>query len=217
MPACSTFKMPLALMAFDAGILRDETTTFKWDGIKRPVEAWNHDQTAKSWIRHSTVWVSQRITPLLGGERLAQYLKKFDYGNQDLSAGITSAWLTRTKENRDRGVGSLQISAYEQLEFQKRFWHGQLPVSADALAKTKGLVEIETSAHGYVLSGKTGSGYLDDLSGDFGWFVGRVARAGEEFAVVSTFTRKGNAADKRFPGLVARDRTIEILGDEGLW
>ena len=32
---CSTFKMPLALMAFDQGILKDETTTYQWDGVDR--------------------------------------------------------------------------------------------------------------------------------------------------------------------------------------
>jgi len=28
----STFKVPLSLMAFDAGILKDENTSIKWDG-----------------------------------------------------------------------------------------------------------------------------------------------------------------------------------------
>src|SRR5258705_4912768 len=41
---CSTFKVPLALMAFDSGILKDETSKMKWDGTKTRREEWNRDQ-----------------------------------------------------------------------------------------------------------------------------------------------------------------------------
>src|SRR4051794_21484845 len=37
----STFKVPLALMAFDRGVLIDESTQFKWDGKQSIRAAWN--------------------------------------------------------------------------------------------------------------------------------------------------------------------------------
>ncbi|HBS51609.1 MAG TPA: penicillin binding protein transpeptidase domain-containing protein, partial [Coxiellaceae bacterium] len=33
--ACSTFKIPIAIMAFDQKILQDENTVIKWDQITR--------------------------------------------------------------------------------------------------------------------------------------------------------------------------------------
>ncbi len=45
-PACSTFKVALALMAFDKALLKDESTFFKWDGKDHGMAAWNKDQTA---------------------------------------------------------------------------------------------------------------------------------------------------------------------------
>ncbi len=45
---CSTFKIPLAVMAFDAGILKDEAQVLKWDGIHNEREVANHDHDAKT-------------------------------------------------------------------------------------------------------------------------------------------------------------------------
>src|SRR5580765_6155607 len=84
---CSTFKVPLALMAFDAGILEDETSMLKWDGTKTSRDSWNHDQTAATWMQNSVVWFSQRLTPQLGMKRVKAYLAKLDFGNQDTSGG----------------------------------------------------------------------------------------------------------------------------------
>src|SRR4051812_5736 len=58
---CSTFKVPLALMAFDQGIIKDENTAFKWNQSPQIVKSWEHDQTARSWLENSVVWVSQKI------------------------------------------------------------------------------------------------------------------------------------------------------------
>src|SRR5690349_9513615 len=41
---CSTFKIPLSLMAFDQKIIT-QNTVFKWDGIDKGLPQWNHDQT----------------------------------------------------------------------------------------------------------------------------------------------------------------------------
>ena len=160
---CSTFKMPLAVMAFDAGVLKDENTLLKWDGIKRSIEAWDRDCTAASWMRNSVVWYSQRLTLLLGKTKVQSYLKGFNYGNQDISAGLTGFWLTASKTDSDPGRGSLKISAFEQLDFLKRFWSGKLPVSPDAIEKTKKITFLETSPNGFTLHGKTGSDGSSDM------------------------------------------------------
>jgi len=215
--ACSTFKVPLALMAFDAGVLKYESTLLKWDGVSRFLEAWNRDQTARSWMQNSVVWYSQRLTPLLGKERIAAYLKSFQYGNEDFSGGLTSAWLTITRSDSDPGGGTLKISAFEQLEFLKRFWRNQLPVSADALARTRNITFLENSPGGFALHGKTGSGVFDDSRRDFGWFIGHIAGNGGEYVFVAGLTRDQQAADARAAGMAAREISRRILRDNGLW
>ena len=61
MPA-STFKVPHALFALDAGAVRDEfRDSVGWR--KRDFDGWNQDQTLRSSMRHSTVWVSAAVCP----------------------------------------------------------------------------------------------------------------------------------------------------------
>lgn len=51
----STFKIPHTLFALDAGVVRDEFQVFPWDGTKRGIETWNHDQNLRSAMRNSVV------------------------------------------------------------------------------------------------------------------------------------------------------------------
>jgi beta-lactamase class D len=208
---CSTFKVPLALMAFDAGILKDENSSLKWDGTKYSREAWNRDQTAATWMRDSVVWFSQRLTPQLGMDKVKAYLARLDYGNQDMSGGLTRAWLD----------SSLLISPDEQLRFWERFWREQLPVSKHAFDMTKKITLVETSPSGWMLHGKTGSGDLPSVTGvdsglRLGWFVGHVARGDREYVFVTTFTDRVPSGDSRPSGPIAREIALKILGEMGL-
>jgi beta-lactamase class D len=214
---CSTFKWPLAVMAFDSGVLKDETVLLKWDGVRRSIASWNQNQTAATWMKNSVVWYSQRLTAQLGKQRLQSYLDAFDYGNRDISAGLLSAWLTVTKSDPDSRKSSLRISPFEQLEFLKKFWAGKLPVSPRAMEKTAKIVFLEISPGGYRLHGKTGSGYPDDLKGDLGWFIGQVEGHGREYLIVTLLTRNQKAADARYPGMAAKEIAKGILKDNFVW
>jgi len=128
----STFKIALSLMAFNQGII-NQNTVFQWDGEKRVLPEWNQDQTPARWLKYSVVWVSQRITPQLGYARIKHYLAGFDYGNQDFSGDsgqnndLTKAWLS----------SSLKISAVEQLNFLNALLSNELPVSSEAVVHTR--------------------------------------------------------------------------------
>lgn len=210
---CSTFKVPLALMAFDAGVLKDETSSLKWDGKKSSRETWNRDQTAATWMQNSVVWFSQRLTPMLGMEKVKSYLAEFDYGNQDMSGGLTTAWLS----------SSLEISPDEQLAFWRRFWREELPVSKHAFAMTKKITYIDTSKAGWTLHGKTGSGGADargpngEASLWIGWFVGHVARGDREYLFVTSYTDRVPSSDDRPAGWIARGMSKKILETMGLY
>jgi beta-lactamase class D len=77
----STFKVPHSLFALDAGLLRDEFQVIPWDGVKRSTVAWNEDQTLRSAMRNSTVWVYEGFARQLGDKREVDYLRKIGYGN----------------------------------------------------------------------------------------------------------------------------------------
>lgn len=207
---CSTFKVPLALAALDQGVLEDEGSSLKWDGKDYGREVWNGDQTTASWMKNSVVWFSQRLTPKLGMRKLERYLAKMEYGNQDMTGGLTKAWLGST----------LKISPDEQLRFWRRFWREELPLRKRAYAVTKKVMLVETSPGGWTLHGKTGSGKAGAVESKelwMGWFVGHVASGEREYLVVTSYTDRVPTTDSRPPGWVARDLTKQVLAELGLY
>ncbi|HEY0232415.1 MAG TPA: penicillin-binding transpeptidase domain-containing protein, partial [Dokdonella sp.] len=116
----STFKIPNSLIALETGVVGDpDKDVFKWDGVKREIEAWNRDHTLRSAIAVSAVPVYQEIARRIGAERMQKYLHDLDYGNADIGGGIDQFWLT----------GALRIDPIEQVDFVDRLRRGVLPVS----------------------------------------------------------------------------------------
>lgn len=212
--AFSTFKLPLAVIAFDAKLLKDENQIVKWDGKIRAMEAWNQDHNAKTWLRDSAVWVSQEFTSKLGKEKLKKYLKDFNYGNADVSSGLTTAWL---KYPDDKNSG-LTISPYEQVEFMKRLWTNDLPVSEKAMKITQEISYLETSPKGFKLYGKTGSqSYKNNQKRKAGWFISRLSDGKNDYITVLNFRDIKTPKGTLFGGPRAKALTKMILNDEGIW
>ena len=171
----STFKIAISLMGFDSGILKDELhpqLPFK-EGYSDFMNIGKQDQTPTSWIKSSGVWYSQLITKELGLIKFKKYVKKFNYGNQDVSGdktknnGLTNSWLS----------SSLKISPQEQITFLQKLINNKLPVSLKASEITKKLLFSEDLTDGWKLYGKTGAGgLLNEIGakhdGQTGWFIG---------------------------------------------
>ena len=119
----STFKIPHALAALDAGVLSGPDAMLRYDGASVRFDAWRRDHTLASAMRYSVVWYFQGVARLLGEEREQLYLGRFGYGNQDPSSGLESFWLG----------GSLLISPDEQERFLARLYENALPVSERAM------------------------------------------------------------------------------------
>lgn len=213
-PACSTFKVPLAVIAFDSGVLKDENVILKWDGIKGIREETNRDHNAKTWMRDSVVWFSQRITSKLGSKKFQKYLDDFNYGNKDITAGITTAWIISPSKEK-----ALKISAYEQVDFMKKLWTNALPVTERSMKLTQDITFIEESAKGYRLSGKTGSGFYDkEQKLNLGWFVSHIQNGEQEYIAVTTLSDLTPVSEvKHYGGPRAKELTKNILEDQGLW
>jgi beta-lactamase class D len=185
----STFKIPHALAALDAGVVTGADSQFAYDGSSQPFEAWRRDHTLQSAMRFSAVWWFQRVAEKLGAKREHDYLRRLAYGNADSSSGLTTFWLG----------GSLVISPDEQKQFLLRLFASTLPVRRDAmrtvreiLVQPKGMVVNARGEHsfgnpwppGTVLSAKTGSG-RDQTGRQVRWLVGHVTRARRSWVFVS--------------------------------
>ncbi len=181
----STFKLPLALIGYDAGILEDEHRP-SWD-YKPEFKAVKREQKTVDptiWESDSILWFSRGITRRLGEERFAGYVSKLKFGNMDVSGdpgrnnGLTHAWL----------LSSLKISADEQADFVRRMLARELPVSDKAYAMAAAIIPRFEARGGWIVHGKTGSGWLPGKDGKanrnrpLGWFVGWAERDGRRIA-----------------------------------
>lgn len=212
--AASTFKVPLAVMAFDSGALRDEKQILKWDGKKESRPELNQDHDARTWMRDSVVWFSKRLTPKIGLSKIQKYLRDFKYGNEDMSGGLKEAWLV----SPGLPEPALRISAYEQVEFLKNLWRDLLPVSKRSMQLTREITFLETSPQGYRLNGKTGSNFFDrERTKHLGWFVGHIEKEGQEYLVATVFSDLDPSIEPGFGGPRAKQMTKDWLASENLW
>jgi beta-lactamase class D len=207
----STFKIPHALAALDAGIVTGPNHTFKWDGVPRAYESWGRDHTLASAMHNSVLWYFQRIAEKLGVARERDYLRRFKYGNMDASSGLTTFWLGQ----------SLLISPDEQLQFLRRLYAGDLPVSRRAIAMVKNILvqprDVIVNATGQhpfaapwpadvIVSAKTGS--ATNRQGQAArWIVGHVRRGPRVWLFVSAVT----GGDDDVPALAAVDLAAKAL------
>jgi len=191
----STFNIVVSLMGYDAGILVDAHTPalpFK-QGYTDWLPAWRTTTDPTGWIRNSTVWYAQQVTTRLGIGALQSYLRRFDYGNQDLSGGVTDAWIG----------SSLQVSPQEQAAFLRKVVNRELGLAPQAYETTATLLRLPTLPNGWDVHAKTGTAVLEQPAGasapprSYGWFVGWASRKGRTIV----FARL--TLDRQHPGRAA--------------
>lgn len=153
----STFKIPHTLFALDAGAVADEFQVFAWDGVKRSFPGHNQDQTLRSAMRNSTLWVYQGFARQIGESKARAYLRAANYGNADPSAGRGDYWVD----------GNLRISAVEQIAFLRSLYRNTLPFKVEHQRLVKDLM-IRQATSDRILRAKTG------WEGSYGWWVGWV-------------------------------------------
>ncbi len=196
---CSTFKIFNSLAGLDSGVLTGADHKMKWDGKRRPMDNWNKDQTLQSAVTDSVVWYFQNVARDVGMPRMQKYIDDVDYGNRDLSGGLTTFWLD----------SSLKISADEQVEFLKKLYFDKLPFSTSSQDTVKTLIKLKETPD-TVFAGKTGTDAKDGKR-VLGWFVGYVVHDGHPYVFATNIKSKDNAWGRR-----ARDITERILVDAKL-
>jgi beta-lactamase class D len=168
----STFKIPNALIGLETGGITDENFVIKWDGIERSIKEWNKDQTLATAMQFSVVPYFQELARGVGEDAMKSYLNKFDYGNKTIGENIERFWLDN----------SLKISADEQIEFLKKFYNYQLPISKRSIDIVKKILSQEKYEKS-ILKFKTGTG--NKQGGTWiGWLVGFVEKENNVFFFV---------------------------------
>lgn len=213
----STFKIALAIMGFDAGILEnadspevkftpeiDKKYITYFDPQKFPnMLLWKRNQTPKSWMRDSIVWYSRFITHKLGAEKFQDYVNKFNYGNKNVAGdpgknnGLMDAWIQN----------SLKISPMEQIEFIEKLVTKTLPVTKEAQEKTIEIIKMETVYEDFQLYGKTGGG-------KFGWFVGWIEKDGRRIICVQYIEQREDSliiSGGKIAKELAKENLINLL------
>src|SRR5215475_5450203 len=158
----STFKIPNSLIALETGVVQDpDKDVFKWDGVTRPIEAWNKDHTMRSAIAVSAVPVYQEIARRIGQERMQKYVDLLEYGNRNIGGGIDQFWLT----------GDLRIDPVQQVDFLDRLRRGVLPVSKRSQKLVRDILPV-TKAGDATIRAKSGLLGAERGQPSLGWMVG---------------------------------------------
>jgi beta-lactamase class D len=165
----STFKIPNALIGLEVGSISDENEVFHWDGKPKLRPQWERDHTLASGMRESVVWMFQEVARRTGKARMREWLRRIDYGNEDISGGIDQFWLQ----------GGLRVSAREQVEFLYKLAEGRLPMTQRAQRLVRNAMVIEKTRD-HTLYAKTGtSGGKEPVA----WWVGWIEKRGRPIAV----------------------------------
>lgn len=179
---CSTFKIPLALMAADAGVItapHDPLLPYRSEYLA-VIPSHKADTDPTTWLQNSVVWYSQQLTPRVGEDAFARYVDLFGYGNKDVSGdpgkhnGLTQSWLG----------SSIAISPDEQVTFLRNLRVRAFSLKPSAYLLTEKIVPVFNAEGGWIVHGKTGSGFQRNAAGEndghrkLGWFVGWAEKGG---------------------------------------
>lgn len=213
----SSFKIPLAVMGFESGILKTAHNPI-WKPQK-PVTFLKcyHDgeQSPSSWMRWSVVWYSQILTQKMGMKKFQEYINGMNYGNMDLSGdkdkhnGLTDSWLS----------SSLKITPIQQIEFIEKLARSKLLFSNTSQTKTKDLIKLMEagSFNEWNLHGKTGSSDFDKTNRKEGYFVGFAQKNGEIISFVIHISGDVGDESAKAGGLQAKKILLDRMTKEGIF
>lgn len=156
----STFKITNSIIGLETRVIESDSTIFKWDGKEKWSNFWEQDLVLRDAFQFSCVPCYQEVAAKIGVQRMNEYVENLQYGSLKINAdNITDFWLE----------GDSRISQMQQIDFLKRYFNDQLPISKRTKHIMQDVMLIEKTTD-YKLSGKTG---LSNSNNQYnGWFVG---------------------------------------------
>src|SRR5436190_2272596 len=164
----STFKIVNSLIGLQTGKISNDSMIIKWDGIKRPVDAWNKDLTWYDAFRVSSVPWFQELARRIGKDTMQHWLDSLKYGAKTdtekviIKTRIDTFWLDN----------SLKILPDQELGLVKQLYFDQLPFFKTNQEAVKRAMLFENNAN-YRLAYKTGWG-SNEQAHHIGWMLGWV-------------------------------------------
>lgn len=194
----STYKIYDALFGLEEGIITPRDSSMAWDGQYYPFAAWNADQDLDSAMQSSVNWYFQQIDEQLGRSAVAHYLREIGYGNEQISADLSSYWME----------SALKISPAEQVLLLRDLYQNRFDFALENTEAVKDSLCLFSSAEEHFY-GKTGTGRIDgqDISG---WFVGFAETKNHTFFFATHIENDALAAGSKAAGI-----TMSLLSDLG--
>lgn len=193
----STFKIPNSIIGLETGIL-NENAVFKWDGKKRAFKIWEQDLKLQKAFQYSCVPCYQELARQIGKKRMNEYLQKLDFGNMNVTAtNIDNFWLK----------GTSNINQFQQIDFLKRLYKSELPISKKTNKIIKKIMIINQNKE-FTLRGKTGWSVTKKQNN--GWFVGYVETKNNVFFFATNIEPKQGFDMKKF-SKIRKEITLIIL------
>ena len=169
---CSTFKLYLALMGLESGVIRNPKEVWTYTGEKVGQAPGRRSMNLEEALQESSEWYFREVARKLGAERLRAGVAKLHYGGGWTGTKPETAWIDET----------LQISPEEQARLAWAFEREMLPFLKSHQRSVKQSLRVE----GLSLWGKTGSSQRGDDGMALGWYVGAMKVKGQtlSFAVL---------------------------------
>ncbi len=198
----STFKVPNTFIALEEKAVADEKEIIKWDGTPKRLKVWEKDYDLDQAYKNSAFWFYQEIAKKVGEERYHAYLRALNYGNQNISGGLTTFWLG----------SSLKISPKSQLEVLQKIQAETAPFSARTYRIGKEIMLVEKT-NDYTLRAKTG--WADTKPEHVGWYVGYVETKDNVYFFATRIYQPDAQQSDDF-GNQRKEITRKILTDLGI-
>ena len=198
----STFKIMNTLIALETGVVKDENEIIRWHGNKDTVKygfrsGIYHDMDIKEAFKRSAGWVYVELAKKIGKERYRQFLKKSDYGNDDLSIDDPDFW----------NYGGFKVTPVSQVEMLIGVYEESLPFSGRSFKILKEMM-IEKQTDEYILRAKTG--WTRDSGTDTGWWTGYVETADNVYFFATRIQKDRKTRNPDF-GSCRKEITLRIL------
>lgn len=196
----STYKIYSALFGLENGVITRDNSYIHWNGKYSSNDSWNKDHDLFSAMENSVNWYFQDLDKKSGIKSIQTYLKKINYGNCDVSSGISNYWLE----------SSLKISPIEQVNLLRDFYTNKFEFRDDNIKTVKDSLLISKEA-GVSLYGKTGTANINGKDVN-GWFIGYVEKDGNTYLFATNIQSKDYSN-----GSTASKITLSILNDKKIY
>ncbi len=182
----STFKIPNTLIGLETGYLADEKHIFKWNGEQHQQKILNKDLDLRQAFQASCVPCYRELARGVGYKSMQLWVNKLAFGKMVLSEEELDLFWLR---------GNTKITQMEQVDFLKRFYEKELPISDRNHGIMKKIMLVNQTET-YQLSAKSGM----SVNGDdyLAWYVGFVEKGEKVYYFATNIEPKESPLPRTF-------------------